>query len=340
MKLTEKIGRWWQRLKAKNHVQALNAHPTAVIKQQPLKTDAEPAPQLMHAMFFDADALRVQPQPVYRIDFRGQRFYYVIDPEGKLVFYNHVTNIISSTLPTSPYLIDWLVAQGGREEGKAVADEAAEYGTFMHAMIQRFILTGVDLDIIDSSIVEYCELNNVFPREDWEDKIKNDLIAFAQFYNDRKVKPLAIEVVLVSADKRYGGAVDLLCELEFNGKRIIAIVDFKSGRKQFHESHQLQLIAYQRLVHENFPDIKVDALFNWSPKEFTPPKPTYNFKNQTPADPSRVRKWELMLDIFELDANPMKETYYNYSGILKPAHDVGLNIVECSLAEKLYEAKQ
>jgi hypothetical protein len=63
-------------------------------------------------------------------------------------------------------------------------------------------------------------------------------------------------------------------------KEVIAIVDFKSGRKGFWESHEIQLKAYQWMVDENYPDLKVEKVFNWSPKDWKS-KPTYTLTRQT-----------------------------------------------------------
>jgi hypothetical protein len=83
-------------------------------------------------------------------------------------------------------------------------------------------------------------------------------------------------------------------------KKIIAIVDFKTGRKGFWESYEIQLLAYKMLVEENYPDLKIDALYNWSPKDWRS-NPDYNFKDQT--NTRAQRKLPYLIELYKLDNN-------------------------------------
>ena len=60
------------------------------------------------------------------------------------------------------------------------------------------------------------------------------------------------------------------------------MIDFKSGRKGFYESHVHQLYLYKDMWEENYPDIPVQSVFNWSPKDWRK-SPTYNFECQDDA---------------------------------------------------------
>src|SRR5690606_26774355 len=64
-------------------------------------------------------------------------------------------------------------------------------------------------------------------------------------------------------------------------KRIRAIINFKSGRHGFYRSNGIQIEAERQLWEENFPDLPLDAAFNWSPKDWTGGSPTYNLKDWT-----------------------------------------------------------
>lgn len=306
-------------------------------------------------LFFDEDAIRLQPRRVYKLERGGNRFYYTLD--NGLKFYPSTTTVIHKTTPTSPFLIDWIADKGGVEESKEILKEASDYGTFMHAMINQFILSDVNMDLMEETIAAYCEENKInADQEAWLEKIENDLPAFAKFYSDYRIKPLAIEVVLVSEKYGFAGAVDLLCKMtiEESGffgevlksgenagapkktkrfREVIAVVDYKSGRKTFYESHQLQLAAYSQLIAENFPELNPEKWFNWSPKEWRTNEPTYNVKDQT--NPTTIDKFLLLKKVFDMDKNQPDDNYVTVSGILSPNRDISENIVVHSLFEEL-----
>jgi hypothetical protein len=137
----------------------------------------------------------------------------------------------------------------------------------------------------------------------WADELKKDVLAFAQFMIDKNVKPLAIEICLYHPTDGYAGAIDIVCEMDdevkgFFGEtyasgankgqpkeskrieRVRAIVDIKSGRKGFYESHEIQLKAYEDMWNIHFPKKPIDRLYNWSPKDWRS-APGYNLKDQT-----------------------------------------------------------
>jgi hypothetical protein len=259
----------------------------------------------MTAFYFNFDALREAPRTVYRLGGTNQRVYYTIDQSGEPSFYSSVTDFIKKSMPTSPHLIKW-IADMGIEESKAYAQDRADYGTFMHIECGTLLITRkLDLDSMRDRLLAYIEEKKL-PQDfvNYVDELKKDLLAFAQWVIDYKVKPLAVEIVLASDELGVAGAIDLPCELTIERKgffgeeyksgpqkgmpkeskqefRIRAIVDFKSGRKGFYEEHELQLETYRMMWNEEFPDLPIDDIFNWSPKDWRGPVPTYNFKDQT-----------------------------------------------------------
>ncbi len=136
----------------------------------------------------------------------------------------------------------------------------------------------------------------VFNADLWEYFLKKDILAFAQFVKDYEVQPIAIGIPLVSFRHKIGGCLDLVCKMNdrlptktIKPKRVTAVVDYKSKigsfkengeRNSFYEEHEIQLHVYRRLLRENFPKIRVQKLFNWSPKNWRG-TPNYNVKDQT-----------------------------------------------------------
>ncbi len=155
----------------------------------------------------------------------------------------------------------------------------------------------------------------------WADDLNSDVAAFAQCIFDYKIKPIAVELVMVSKDG-YGTMCDFVCKMtiEVDGldhndpyktgarkgqpreckveKEITALWNFKSGRKGFYEENEIQLSLEQRLFEENYPNIKIDRIYNFSPKEWKT-APTYNLKDQT--DSLNIEKAEHLLAIAKIE---------------------------------------
>lgn len=257
----------------------------------------------LSSMFFDATKLQYPPAPLYRLDTPGYRYYYRFDENEDPVFYKSVTTLIKGTLPTSPHLIQWLISKQG--EGKDEAEERANYGTFLHIQCAELLINGTyDLDGLAGKLTIFLTSKNIpIDRLSWVDELKKDVLAFAQFMIETNCKPLAIEICLWHPTDGYAGAIDIVCEMDIEEKgffgekylsgankgqpketkqarRVRAIIDIKSGRKGFYESHEIQLRAYLEMWNIHFPDYPIDKIMNWSPKEFRT-TPSYNLKDQT-----------------------------------------------------------
>jgi hypothetical protein len=252
-------------------------------------------------MYFDLTKLIHQPAPIYRMDSANHRYYYRIENDEP-IFYTSVTTMIRNTLPTSPHLIQWLVGKQGSGEEEAM--ERASYGSFLHAQCGDLLITGrYDLDKLQEKLILFMAKEKTTIKQGWVDDLKKDILAFAQFMIDTNCKPLAIEIILYHPTDGYAGALDLVCELDIEEKgffgetyasgvqkglpketkqtrRVVAILDVKSGRKGFYESHEIQLQAYLEMWNCHFPDVKIERLYNWSPKDWRT-TPSYNLKDQS-----------------------------------------------------------
>lgn len=260
----------------------------------------------MVATYFDKDALLLQPQTVYRLNgSSGGRYYYIFDEAGEPVFFSSMTTMIKNTLPTSEELIKW-IAENGYEKAGNIRDERADYGTFLHIELGSLLINRrLDLDTMSDRLKAYIEQKRLPVDFIYNlDELKKDVLAFAQFILDHNVKPLAIEIILVNPEDGVAGAIDLVCEMDIETKgyfgevyksgvqkgrqketkgfkRIIGMLDFKSGRKGFFEAHEIQLKGYSKMWNLHFPSIPVERFFNWSPKAWRGQTPTYNLKDQT-----------------------------------------------------------
>jgi hypothetical protein len=245
------------------------------------------------AMHFANDALMLSPYPLYRYEYKGDRFYYYIDPnegnfeikEGKTITYNPpvhfavgVTTLTRRTIPQNEGLVKW-IANMGYDAAIAYRDQRAKYGSLMHTCYATMLIKKVfNLDLLPEVVHNYCAVNKLVVNEGvWVDDLKQDLLAFATFLHEYQVKPLAIELSLASPRLGVAGTQDLFCEMDFEEKgyfgevyasginkgqpketkrivRTLAIVDFKSGRDTTGGIHNAaQLAALKMIFKDNYP---------------------------------------------------------------------------------------
>lgn len=304
--------------------------PTGVFEMVPGMTVEE-----MAAMFFDG-ALIEPPYKVWQLNSKGHRYYYKFDDNGTPKFYPSVTTILSQTMPQSPFLIKW-IADKGIDEAERYKAERAAYGTFMHAQFEELIINRVyDLDGLKAKLKEYID-NNKLPADFiyYADDLKKDVLAFAQFVLDYDVKPLAVEIALVNPVYNYAGMIDLPCTMltkPGSEDYINAIVDFKSGRKGFHEEAEIQLHLYKMMWNENFPDVPIERVFNFSPKDWRK-KPTYNLKDQT--DSPNAQKIPYLLELAAIEDAKRDNAFTVVSGVicLDEKTDLNDNVTSLTLEE-------
>lgn len=213
------------------------------------------------------------PPPLFRLDRGDTRYYAHVDPDGTVRWYPSVTSVIKETGPTPYGLVQWQIKHGA--DAVRLRDEAAEYGTALHIAISS-----------------YFQGETQLPEDE---RMLKDLLAWHAFVRERNVKCLASEVMLHSDGLRVAGTADLICEIDWEKGRVVAIVDIKSGRNSYRE-HAVQLAFYRRMWNDCYPDIQVTHAFNWHPKDWTKTKPTYGFINQT--DEISEREVQLRSDLW------------------------------------------
>ena len=291
--------------------------------------------------FFDEDALKSPPQITYRIDNQGERLYARKTDTGLKVVPS-VSTILRNTA-TSPHLIQWYCDNfESYEAAQEHVGKLADYGTFMHMMFKE-ILLGKSLvfntDLIGDSFAAY--LMSVSKKPDQYDlrengqRLKQDLYAFVLWCLKYKVKPLAIEYIVFG--EQYAGAIDLVCKMTISKTRkvtnfqdekmfaflpeagevteeteIIAMVDFKSGRKDFYDDNVLQLHAYRELWNQEWPQHQIEVIANYGCKDYSLPigkSEPYRYKpHDKPAVLEVVKKkWALLVDLYHTEEIKIKD---------------------------------
>ena len=289
----------------------------------------------IRAIYFNADALKEPPYKVYQLNSDGHRYYYRFNENGEPEFFPSVTTLLKQVMPTPPALIDWMIANG-KDGSTEKRDLAAAYGTFMHIQFETLIINRrYDFDAVPSILLDYMERENL-PKKvftEWLPKIRKDVLAFAQFVKDYKVRPLAVEIGLVHPKYKYAGCLDLPCEMTDpkTAKTFRAIVDFKSGRKGFFEEHEIQLHLYRIMWNENYPETPVERVFNFAPKDWRK-APTYNLNDQT--DSVNAKKIQYLLGLATIEDEKRDNTLTIVRGQLDLDHGkIADNILTLSLAE-------
>ena len=269
------------------------------------------------------DLIITPKHPIYRMDGKDNRYYHSVDDSGNVHFYPSVTSVIQATTPTPYHLIKWY-ADYGMKRAEQLRDEKAHYGTVLHILIAHLLKRGeINLETgVEAMLYEYadekrltCDIGS------WAHELRRDLLAFNQFAADYAVRPIAIEMPLVSGQLGYGGAIDLVAEITISEKgfwgetyqtgankgqpketkrerRVIAVIDFKSGRHGFYESNEIQANMYLDLWNKNYPELPAERCMNWRPKDWQGEAATYELKDQTGRE--SAAQIPLLLALFSL----------------------------------------
>lgn len=285
------------------------------------------------ALYFNEEALTEPAYKIYRLDTDGWRYYYRFEKDTP-IFYPSVTTMLKSVMPTPYGLLQWY-AQNGMESATEKRDLAAAYGTFMHSQFERLIINRrYDFDNVPNVLMEYIQRENLPDKVfgEWEKKIRKDVLAFAQFVKDYNVRPLAVEIGLVSARYHYAGCIDLPCIMtDKKGNDYTAIVDFKSGRKGFYEDCELQLELYRMMWEENF-GTPIEKIYNFAPNDWRK-SPTYTLKDQTGSE--NLKKIPYLLELAKIEDEKRDNVVTLVRGSINLDDEVGFedNVLNLSLAD-------
>lgn len=269
-------------------------------------------------VYFDEEAIRLPSYRLGRIPVGSDgRLYYRYgynDPDSVELF-NSLTTVIYQCSPMPYGLLQWYVRYG-EAEAKRMLKVAQLYGSLLHEEIGNFCINQeYDFDKIDEVIENYLSRHSFWDKdcEDWNWRLRQDMIAWTEFVFEYKVKCIAVEMVLASK-RGFATAIDIVADMDLPVKgfwgekyksgprkgadketesrvRKKALINMKSGRKGFFENHGLQVEAERIVFEENFPDIKIEAILNWAPTDW----------ESVDGDKYKFKDWTGLVDKREID---------------------------------------
>lgn len=291
-------------------------------KKEPTPISAGYTAEEIKTQFFNSNVILEKPRQIFRLQHEGNRYYYSFDQEGEPRFYISITSLCDKQAPKPPHLIKW-IAERGIESAEEYRDKRAEYGTFLHIQCGELLLNKkYDLEQLAFRLEEYLKANHLpisWIRE-FSSELKKDVLSFAQFLKDYDVEPIAIEMPLASDLYGCASTIDIVCRMNAanyvktpieDRKKVWAIIDIKSGKKGFNESHEVQLFMGKIAFEENFPETaKIERMYNWAPCDWWK-APSYKLKDQTEAKGQRKLEYYLHLQAIDEDGS---EKYITVTG--------------------------
>jgi len=160
----------------------------------------------------------------------ADRFYPVIDKQGKMFKFPSVSTVISVAGQ------EWLEAwrqRVGLEKAEQISKETRDIGTSVHMLIEHLN------DGFAISPALWAELG---------ERVRNGVRAFARWKEATGFKPYQLELVVVSFEYGYAGTLDATGKID---KRL-ELLDWKV-RSRLSSDIRLQLAAYWVAYLETYP---------------------------------------------------------------------------------------
>jgi len=244
---------------------------------------------------FGKNVERIASQKVFRVNIGAGRHYR--NEAGET--FKSITTFLSQTMPPNKFLNTWrenkIEELGSVDAAYEFVQSTADYGTGLHIAVADFCRNGfVDWVEFETFVYEYL-MSVGFTNSTLHSaarELVNDFASMLAFVHQYEVKILAVEIPVFSSDG-FVTLVDLVVEmnaLNYTDKtpadkrqRIRAIVNLKSGKKGFFESHVFQLIGERRAFNETYSQtcgFQIEEVFNLAPSDWRK-EPTFKLARQT-----------------------------------------------------------
>lgn len=276
-------------------------------------------------------------EKVYRVGVGGGRHY----QRGNGRIYKSLTTTLAAVMPPSEQLETWRDAMADQLGSTSLADQyveyTADYGTLLHIAVADFVRDG-NVDWYAKKMWFAAQLSEIGLKDKALNAATNELVkdlaAMVQFFYDYRVEVIAVELP-VFLDCGVATLVDLVCRMDNKANdqtaleaanRHNAIINLKSGKKGFFDTHVLQLEGERRAFNETYSKLvgyEIDKVYNLAPTAWRG-TPKYKIKDQSAAtiqisnlfslylEVGKARgvlsmpqtKYEIMAGVTEYGANP------------------------------------
>jgi hypothetical protein len=277
----------------------------------------------------------------YRIDKHGQRHYLRVYDDGLTILAPSFHTVLNKVAPKSPYLIKWY-KENTLEEINFVMENSRNYGTFFHVscaeILQKEIKFSFNPDWIEAKMEKFFRMNSLdidscrkWMKREKRD-IRLDLLCFALFCKEHEVEPISIEYPVMDQFGLVATVIDIVCKMKYKAKKckrcikckekyckerqITALIDLKSG-ESVRDDYDLQLYVGERLWLQDYPEIKIDKLFNYNTNSFLMKTlvkyinggKSGNFKPYTLTDQTKSQnfsKWKKYMHLYHTNSDNLK----------------------------------
>lgn len=222
-------------------------------------------------------------ETVFRFPHSDSRLYYTCEQDPFI--YSGLIGYIDKFYKRpgeNKALDEWKRKQGDNAEDEL--EIASLFGSFGHMAIAKFLTEGM-LDNLDlrSEFRQFC-LHFGVPvlrfGKMWH-RMWKAMQSFAQFVVDKNVVALATEYCVYSKELQIATPLDLICEMNFSQKRVIANINFKfRANANIFTKDERQVAIESFLFNSKFKrtEYEITHGFIWMPSNFRS-TPTYKLEN-------------------------------------------------------------
>lgn len=256
----------------------------------------------------------------------GERMYRITTSNGRYYKRNEQLAVSATTFLTlssreSKYLTSWresVIEQfSSKEKAHQYVEMTAKYGTLLHILFADAYKRNVK-SYEDVYQITFDALKQDIGIEDADiaaSEMVKDLGSLIAFAREKNIEVTAIELPVMF--NSVATQIDIVCTMDFNGKRQKAIINIKSGKNGAVEQHGHQLAIERYLYNNTFgKDFgQIDLVFNLAPCDWKD-KPTYKLTNQTTAANEYMELFPLKQELLKRDGKlePSKRNYTTLTG--------------------------